>query len=145
LKKHWAKLGNCGLVLLPASLFLLSCVYSHSDQTNFWMLEGLNWMVKIAVGLLLFFVANPQEMCARLLCMPWLRWFGIISYEWYLFHQPIVIWTREILGKAQGSVLKYMLIVGGPLLASLIFSALVYRCFSLPLLKYGRSKTGKSH
>ena len=102
-------------------------------------------MVKIAVGLLLFFVANPQEMCARLLCMPWLRWFGIISYEWYLFHQPIVIWTREILGKAQGSVLKYMLIVGGPLLASLIFSALVYRCFSLPLLKYGRSKTGKSH
>jgi len=67
-----------------------------------------------------------------------LRWCGIISYEWYLFHQPIIIWGRHIFGPAGGNPAFYAAIVGGPVLLGLILSALIYRFYSLPILKHGR-------
>jgi peptidoglycan/LPS O-acetylase OafA/YrhL len=143
LQKNWAKLGDLGLLLLPVALLILSWLTRHPEHKSFWAMESVNWMVKIGAGCLLFYVANPKKLCPRLLCAPWLRWCGIISYEWYLFHQPILFWAREIFGQAQGNVLKYMAFVGSPLLVSLLISALVYRWYSLPILKSGRSRSGK--
>jgi peptidoglycan/LPS O-acetylase OafA/YrhL len=68
-----------------------------------------------------------------------LRWCGIISYEWYLFHQPIINWARFIFGPARGNVAMYAAIVWGSFVFGGILSASIYRYFSLPILKYGRS------
>ncbi len=52
----------------------------------------------------------------------------------------MIHWTRELLGPAGGNVFKYGFIIVIPFAASLAFSALVYRKFSLPILQYGRAK-----
>jgi len=36
--------------------------------------------------------------------------------------------------------LKYAVILGVPVLASLLVAAVVYRCFSLPILRFGRQR-----
>ncbi len=138
LKKSWARLGIMGIVLWPLLLLACAWVNLHPASKNFAMTESLGWLEKIAAGCLLFYVANPQHRIARLLCTPWLRWCGIISYEWYLIHQPIVLWARVIFGPAGGVAYKYAAIVGGASLVSLTIAALTYRYFSLPILKYGR-------
>jgi peptidoglycan/LPS O-acetylase OafA/YrhL len=144
LKKSWAWLGNVGLVLLLLAPFVMGWLTVHPEQNGSIQKYVMDWLVKIAAGCLLCYVANPQAPVARLLCMPWLRWCGIISYEWYLFHQPIILWNRETFGPAIGSIPKYAAIVGGSMMASLIIAAMVYRFFSLPILKYGRVKAIKS-
>jgi peptidoglycan/LPS O-acetylase OafA/YrhL len=139
LKKSWSRLGDLGFAILLAVVLAAGWFGSHSESSvvNTY---GMRWLAKIAAGCLLCYVANPQNPRARLLCAPWLRWCGIISYEWYLFHQPMINWTRQGYGSAGGNLFKYALIIGVPLLISLFFSAMVYRYFSLPILKYGRGK-----
>jgi peptidoglycan/LPS O-acetylase OafA/YrhL len=58
----------------------------------------------------------------------------------YLLHQPLVSLSRSLWGNAGGNVFKYALIIGLPMVVSLAVAALVYRTFSLPLLKYGRAQ-----
>jgi peptidoglycan/LPS O-acetylase OafA/YrhL len=130
--KKWAALGIAGVLLWLAAVLLHAWAGGSQDIC-------VGWMEKIGTGFLLFFVANPQHPVARFLCAPALRWCGLFSYEWYLFHQPSFDWTRQIFGAAGGNVALYAAIVGIPLLASLSLSAFTYRCFSLPLLKRGRA------
>jgi peptidoglycan/LPS O-acetylase OafA/YrhL len=140
LKKNWARLGLAGIFLWPLTLLLMAWTRTHPELQGSTLDQSLPWLEKIASGCLLCYAANPQHAVARLLCAPWLRWCGIISYEWYLFHQPIVVWARQVIGPAGGNVALYALIVGGSLLTSVILSALIYRCFSLPILKFGRAR-----
>jgi len=142
LKKSWARLGVMGFVLWPLVLLAFAWMNVHPDKNSFAMTESIGWLEKIASGCLLFYVANPQHRIAQLLCAPWLRWCGIISYEWYLIHQPITSWARVIFGPAGGVVPIYAAIVGGSFLISLIIAALIYRYFSLPILKFGRVSAG---
>ncbi|HEY4415401.1 MAG TPA: acyltransferase [Verrucomicrobiae bacterium] len=138
IKKNWARLGMIGIILWPLTLLIIAWLRTHPEHGNVFIGESIGWMEKIASACLLCFVANPQHPIARLLCMPWLRWCGIISYEWYLFHQPITLWARGVFGPASGNFLKFALIVGGSFLFSTTVAALVYRYFSLPILKLGR-------
>lgn len=139
LRKHHARLGLAGLALWPVTLVLLAWLQTHPEAKTTLLTELTGWMEKIASGCLLLYVANPQHRIAQLLCAPWLRWCGIISYEWYLFHQPIVLWSRNVFGPAEGNVIKYAAIVGGAFLVSTLLSAAIYRWYSLPILKRGRS------
>lgn len=138
LKKSWSWLGDMGFAILLAVVLAAGWFGFYSE--GIVNIYGVRWLAKVAAGCLLCYVANPQNPRARLLCTPWLRWLGIISYEWYLFHQPMINWTRQSYGPAGGNLFKYLLITSVPLLVSLFFSAMVYRYFSLPILKYGRSK-----
>ena len=114
--------------------------HAQTDKLNALLYWACGWMFLVGAACLLCYAADPQNPRSRSLCAPGLRWFGIISYEWYLFHQPMILWSRDLLGPANGSVLRYLAILGVPLVASLLLAALVYRYFSLPILKYGRSK-----
>jgi len=138
--KPWARLGDAGLALLPATLFAKSWLDLYPAINRGVQIELVDWMVRIASALLLCYIADPQHPRARLLCQPWLRWCGIISYEWYLFHQPIAIWFRSSFGPANGNRIVYVLIVVGAFAVSLLVAALVYKYFSLPILKRGRAK-----
>jgi len=139
LKQGWARLGAAGVILWPMALLLLAWMRTYPEYHSSALRTAEFWMEKIGSGCLLCYVANPRLRIARLLCAPWLRWCGIVSYEWYLFHQPIALWTRIFFGGSGGNAARYALVVGGPLLFSGILTALVYRFYSLPILKYGRS------
>jgi peptidoglycan/LPS O-acetylase OafA/YrhL len=138
LEKKWALLGTAGLLVWPVTLLLIAWARTHPALEGSALDQSLPWLEKIGSGLLLCFVANPNHPVARLLCASWLRWCGIISYEWYLFHQPITNWARNIFGPAGGNVALYVAIVGGSFVVGGILSASIYRYYSLPILKYGR-------
>jgi peptidoglycan/LPS O-acetylase OafA/YrhL len=140
LKKAWAGWAMAGVILWPLTLLVAAWFSIHPESNTFAMKEVVGWMAKLAAGCLLFLVANVRHPLARMLCAPWLRWCGIISYEWYLCHQPMIGWARGTFGPAGGNLFKYGAIVGGSFLASLMVAALAYRFFSLPILKFGRAK-----
>jgi peptidoglycan/LPS O-acetylase OafA/YrhL len=144
LKKSWARFAIAGMILWLLIFLASACVEACHVDRSFAINEIMSDSAKIAAGLLLFFVANPAHPIARLLCSPWLRWCGIISYEWYLFHQPITGWARQSFGPADGDPLRFAAIVGGSFLAGLVIAVAVYRFFSLPILKYGRGKNQAS-
>jgi len=143
MKKNWARLGIIGLILWPLALLATAWIQTHPESRYFIITEAVGWMEKIASGCLLCYIADPRHPVAMMLCAPWLRWCGIVSYEWYLFHQPIILWARYFFGPAEGVLYKYAAIVGGSFVTSLILTALIYRRFSLPILKYGRSSAIK--
>jgi peptidoglycan/LPS O-acetylase OafA/YrhL len=140
LKKASAGWAVVGVVLWPLALLFASWLSIHPESNTFAMKEVVGWMVKIGSGCLLFLVADVQHPLARVLCAPWLRWCGIVSYEWYLIHQPMIGWVRTSYGPAGGHLSRYAAIAGVPFLVSVLVAALIYRYFSLPILKYARAK-----
>lgn len=144
LKKTWTRFAIAGIILWGLIFLVSACLNASHANRNFAINEAMADAAKIAAGLLLFFVADPAHPVARLLCAPWLRWCGIISYEWYLVHQPIIVWARQSFGPAGGNPFRFVAIVGGSLLLGLIIAVAVYRFFSLPILKYGRGKSPAS-
>lgn len=141
IRRNWARLGDLGLALLLLGLFLTSLTQYLGAEHPLIVKEALDALVKLAAGLLILYIAKPDFISTRLLSASWLRWLGIISYEWYLFHQPIFIWTRQAFGGSSGGdVVKYLLIAGISIVTSLALAALIYRCFSLPILRRGRNR-----
>jgi len=137
--KRWSRLGDAGWFLMPLGLAVLA--WTRLPPHPVGLTPYLcTWTFTLGTGCLLFYAAAPEKIIARWLCLPWLRWCGIISYEWYLFHQPIIVWSRGWFGPAGGNIWQYSLILGLPFAISVVFSALVYRWFSLPILQFGRSR-----
>ena len=71
--------------------------------------------------LLLFFVFNPDSYGARLLNTNWLRFVGIVSYEWFLFHLSIVRWFAHVFEHTQGNVFLYLVKTVVPLVLTFVF------------------------
>lgn len=140
IKRTWVQWGVAGVFLWPLALLAVAWMSRHPEENSFITDEAVQGCLKFSAACLILFIARPQHFVARLLCASWLRWCGIISYEWYLFHQPLVVWSRAFFGPAGGNPLKYILVVGTPLLFGLILAAAIYRFFSLPILRYGRGK-----
>ncbi|MBC7979165.1 MAG: acyltransferase [Armatimonadetes bacterium] len=80
---------------------------------------------------LLFMTFNRTGFWARLLSNGWLKFCGLVSYEWYLFHFLTARIFRKLL--PSGSVPIYFVKMLVPIIGSLIVSALVYRYFSQPI------------
>jgi peptidoglycan/LPS O-acetylase OafA/YrhL len=139
-KKSCGHIAHLGWILWLIALFIAAGNNTRPEDSSPTWQEVAGWLEIIGSGFLLFNVANPRHSLAKLLCVPQLRWCGIISYEWYLFHQPVILWSRHHFGPAEGNVGKYTAIVGGSLLFSTVLAALIYRFFSLPILKYGRKR-----
>jgi peptidoglycan/LPS O-acetylase OafA/YrhL len=140
IKKSWVRWALAGIVLWPLALLTYVWVNRHPALQSFTTTELVQGGLHFSAACLLLFIAYPQHTIARLLCAPWLRWCGIISYEWYLLHQPFVLWSRAYFGPAGGNIIKFLLIIGVPFIITLVAAALLYRFFSLPLLRYGRDK-----
>ena len=99
-----------------------------------------NLIILVSSGLLLAFIGNPSAAGKWLLNNKLLRWFGMVSYEWYLFHQAAFFFTWTLLGNAGGDPKTYAARILIPALGSLILAALVYRFFSLPILRATRGQ-----
>jgi len=141
IRQNWTKLGNLGLGLLLTGLFMASVSQMSGGPGSALREELIEALIKLAAGLLILFIANPACLSTRLLSASWLRWLGVVSYEWYLFHQPIFKWTHLAFGGSSGgNAVKYFLIVGISSGGSLLLAALIYRFFSLPILRWGRTR-----
>jgi peptidoglycan/LPS O-acetylase OafA/YrhL len=92
--KGWARLGDIGSMLVVASLLGRAWLQGHPAWQCPTASEMLSAALLLGAGGLLSYAADPENPRARWLCAPWLRWCGIISYEWYLFHQPMIYWSR---------------------------------------------------
>jgi peptidoglycan/LPS O-acetylase OafA/YrhL len=133
-----ARLGYVGLFLFAVSMAVwafLSYRINVVEHLTFLIFNTFEIVLGLSCCLLLFFVLNPSSLGAKLFSRPEIRITGIISYEWFLFHQPVVVWVHERIGSAGGSALRYALIVGAPVVGTYVFAALLYRYFSLPIMK----------
>jgi len=139
-KKSWARLGTGGCLLFLLAVLVRGGIWVRPLPDAHYLWEVLGCLAKIASGLMLCCVCDPDCLPSRLLAAPWLRWFGLISYEWYLIHQPLTLWARELGGPAGGQWTKYLFIIGGSGLLGLVLAALFYRYFSLPILRWARAR-----
>jgi len=102
--KGWARAADFGWGILLCGLLGLAWVRLQ-PQVNAGIAPHLfHWVFMLGTGCLLCYAASPECPRAQWLCAPWLRWCGIISYEWYLFHQPMIYWSREFFGGANGGI-----------------------------------------
>jgi len=129
--------GYLGLLLMAVTLVFWGYWgerFGIRAQPTRWSVEISHFLPAVASLLMLFFIFDPACLGARWLSTRWLRFTGIVSYEWFLFHGPIVSWFHQMTGETHGSVLAYALRTIVPLAVTYGFSVLVYRYFSLPIL-----------
>jgi peptidoglycan/LPS O-acetylase OafA/YrhL len=136
---RWApKLPWAGVVLVcSAYLFSASTLYfQRFDQLH---LEGIFLelayvLAEMGTFLLLFLCFAPACFLGRVLGNRHFGFFGLVSYEWYLFHYPLRLFVRNFFPAAHGSVGIYLLSTAVPITVSLGLSALVYYWLSAPIL-----------
>ena len=58
-----------------------------------------------------------------------LKLIGIVSYEWFLFHQPVVYLFQDIFGQTRGNAIFYVFKTFLPLALTFGLSVVVYRYF----------------
>jgi peptidoglycan/LPS O-acetylase OafA/YrhL len=141
--KSLVVIGYAGIFFLFVSMFLWGVWIDQFDLNGRpvrWSEELRHLLPAVATFLMLFFVFDPQSFGSRILRSGWLRFTGIISYEWYLFHLPICHWFSHGSGHTNGSLLAYAWKTIIPVIITFIFSALVYRYFSLPILSRIRNR-----
>lgn len=141
--KHRAKLGYAGLALLLATLALATWLRQTRPPT-WWSFELPLHLAGFSTFLTLFLMFDPDAVGARIFSNPVLKFIGLVSYEWFLLHQPALLETRNWIGGAHGSVGQYLLIVGVPAAATFGLAVLIYHYFSAPIIRWGRARLKRS-
>jgi peptidoglycan/LPS O-acetylase OafA/YrhL len=141
-------LGYVGMGLMVVTVIFWGSWTTQFDiRTHVprWSVEISHFLPAVATMLMLFFVFDPGSLGARVLSMGWLRFTGIISFEWFLFHGPVVEWFKEhYSGPTHGSFTAYAWRTVLPVVITYIFAVLVYRYFSLPILNGVRDRLKSS-
>ena len=128
---------------IPFSILALPLLAWATEQygsTSRLLVELKILLPGVATFLALFLMFDPDCLCSRLLCNTALRYTGIISYEWFLLHQPAQFQFHEWFGRSGGSLPRYLCTVLVPSLLTLALAALIYNKFSLPLIRAGRRR-----
>jgi peptidoglycan/LPS O-acetylase OafA/YrhL len=131
-------LGYVGVLLIAVTMFfcgLWQSQFGTLGHKTRWSEEIPHLLGGVSTMLMLFFIFNRESFGARILSVSWLRFTGIISFEWFLFHQPIVNWFQEHSpAHANGNLFIYAWKTVVPLIITFGLAVLVYRYFSLPIL-----------
>jgi peptidoglycan/LPS O-acetylase OafA/YrhL len=141
-RKRLARLGYVGTALLAASCWVFSVSPGFLSPRMENELE--HHLPGVSAFLMLFIVFDSECRLGHFFSASWLRFFGVISYEWFLLHQPIQNQFGSWVGGANGSPLIYIVKFVVPTVFSLILSVAIYQVFSLPILRWGRNKTRAS-
>ncbi|MEP6669624.1 MAG: acyltransferase family protein [Chthoniobacter sp.] len=137
--------GYVGLLFMAVTLLFWGywgARFGIRAQPTRWSVEISHFLPAVASLLMLFFTFDPACRGARWLSFRWLRFTGMVSYEWFLFHGPIVGWFHSATGATHGSVMAYAWRTIVPLVITFGFSVIVYRWFSLPILNRIRGRSG---
>lgn len=85
---------------------------------------------------LLFSCLSPCALYRWLFTQPILRFVGLVSYEWFLFHQPLIGWWQRQAGEPSGHILWGLFKTILPMSLTFAFSVTVFVFFSQPLLAW---------
>lgn len=138
--------GYAGMVLLALSIGLHAFWDSRFDIAAYpllWSVEAFHILPSLSCFLLMFFLFDSGCAGSRFFSWGPLRFIGLVSYEWFLFHQPVMLLFRHSFAEGQGSILLYLLKTAVPIVLTFLFSVAVYRYFSFPLLQWGRGRQPK--
>ncbi len=138
-----AAFGLAGVALMAATLVLWgrwTVEFGIRAQATRWSVEIAHFLPALAAMLMLFFIFDRTSLGSRIFSLGWLRFIGIVSYEWFLFHGPFVGWFHDHCGASHGSALAYAERTILPLVLSFGLSVLIYRYFSAPILHHVRDR-----
>jgi peptidoglycan/LPS O-acetylase OafA/YrhL len=137
---RFARLGYVGVIFLFATLGWQTWVVHHGLSTHWYTHAIKQFLVDAATFLMLFFIFDGRTWGSRVLSWRWLKYLGVISYEWFLLHQPFINLSWKWSGGADGSLIKYLFIVLAPMVLTLIAAILMYHFFSGPIIEWGRRR-----
>jgi peptidoglycan/LPS O-acetylase OafA/YrhL len=140
--KHLARFSLFGFTLIALSMVAISLLdlYPPAPHSSAILSEIIYFIQLLAAGLLLLLIADPTGLVSKLISTPFLRWFGIISYEWYLLHQPIHHLYCHYFGSADGNFGRWLTMLITTSTVSLLLAAAIYLGFSKPILQWGRNR-----
>jgi peptidoglycan/LPS O-acetylase OafA/YrhL len=90
------------------------------------------WALLPATGTALVLFSGPHTYVGRLLSLPVLVWFGLISFPLYLWHWPLLSFARIIEGAPSRGIRVTVVLL------SVILAWLTYRLVEIPM-RFGRS------
>lgn len=111
-------LGVAGVVALGVAVAML-------NSTR--VFPGL-WALLPVIGTGLLILAGPDTAMNRALSTRVLVWIGLISYPLYLWHWPLIVFSRIAAGGTPSVELRVLVVV-----ASILLAAATYRVVELPL------------
>jgi peptidoglycan/LPS O-acetylase OafA/YrhL len=155
----WGALFSCFFTVLPKTAFrgmirwgpflgLIGFLCSCLMETHLWLAKGSSLSLSpyaalwtnvfgLSVFLMLFVVYFERDWIGRLFCTPLLVVAGLVSYEWYLFHLLFIGFSNFITGSdLHGSYPRLCIRIFFAFPVAFVFSALFYRFFSLPILRW---------
>jgi peptidoglycan/LPS O-acetylase OafA/YrhL len=100
------------LILLACTLMTVSTLYPGTAA----VVPVVGAAMLIAAG-----CASPQRGCGRLLGLRPMRIVGRLSYSWYLWHWPVLLFVPLVVGHSLGVIGKLLAAVGALLLAVLTY------------------------
>ena len=135
-----SKIGWLGVL----TLFLALAWHAWTNQSRVsdkWVAHTVGILLAgLATFLMLFFLTDAPNPGSRLFSKSWVKYLGVVSYEWFLLHQPVIRAFRDHAGGSHGNLLVYCFIVITPMILTLIAAGLIYRFFSLPIIEWGRTR-----
>lgn len=137
-------LGWAGVLLLAASGLWFSMAPDWVAAGKLpSRLEGEleHFLPGLSSLLMLCLIFDPQSALARFFSASWLRFLGLVSFEWFLIHQPMQSYFRAWMGSSAGNPLLYLVKVGVPSLTALALAVALYQALSLPILRWGRERS----
>jgi len=139
-RKRLALIGYLGIASLAATMLLEANYYLMAPVISFEIPLHLSGP---STFLALFFVFDPAAMGTRIFSIPFIRYLGMVSYEWFLLHLLILDRFRAGMGGipyATKNLVQYFFTALTPMLFSLLLAMLVYHYFSMPIIKWGRNR-----
>ncbi len=121
------RIGLAALVALALSLLLLN---SSTPFPSFYAL----FPVLSAAALIAASECRPESLAARLLSVPPVVAIGLVSYSWYLWHWPLMVFTRIY---NFGELPKAWALAAA--LSSLVLAALTYLLIERPIKNLRRT------
>jgi peptidoglycan/LPS O-acetylase OafA/YrhL len=139
-KEYLASFGYLGIACLVSTMLLDAKYYLLTERISFEVPLHLSG---VSAFFALFFAFNPSTLGARFFSIPFIRYLGLVSYEWFLLHFIMLDRFRAWMGGIPYSTKNlghYLFVALVPMLCSLLLAILIYHCFSMPLIRWGRSR-----
>lgn len=132
--------GYVGAVFLIGALAWQTWTI-QSGLSAYWYTHAIKQLLaNVATFLLLFFIFDCRTWGSRIFSWRWLKYLGVVSYEWFLLHQPFINLSRKWSGGSDGNLIKYLFIIVGPMVLTMVAAILMYHFFSVPIIEWGRRR-----
>jgi peptidoglycan/LPS O-acetylase OafA/YrhL len=122
-------LALCAYRLVESVTFSYTAPTSYRSGETFW-LDTLCYVL-ISGGFLVYLLMRPASWVARILGVNPMKWLGLVSYEMYVIHYPVILIIQETLDDKNSPFLNLFLVFS----ITLPLSYLTHNYVTRPCLK----------